>query len=321
MKIMNPKSIRKNQLYGNLDDSTNEWTDGVLAIIVRDFAESTSPDRKWVMFDGPVDAVWIENMNTVLDDNKKLCLNSGAVIKLSNVMTMMFEVDDLSFASPATVSRCGMIFLEPHQLGHTVLIESYIERFKVNFPEKFVQNIKDLLHYFIDICVVFSIYHSKMSQAVHGNVLATNTLELFDTFVSDWCKAGATVPSDAEDKMVNALIFAITWSIGGKVDEHTRGKFDLFMQELIEGEEVLEKYKLDLVNNGYCLHEIKKMEKHKIQKGDSMFSIFFERDSCSWVPWEKTQEAFQIPADAPYSEMIVPTLDSIRIKGVFNRLL
>ena len=127
-EVLNPKSISMGELYGEVNPISQEWRDGLASKIMREAALENKEEKTWVVFDGPVDALWIENMNTVLDDNMTLCLANGQRIKLRPQMRMLFEVQDLAVASPATVSRCGMVYMTPEELGWMPYVKTWLPK-------------------------------------------------------------------------------------------------------------------------------------------------------------------------------------------------
>jgi dynein heavy chain, axonemal len=92
--------------------------------------DNNKDESTWLVLDGPADSLWIENLNTVLDDNKTLCLSNGQRIKLPQSFQLVFEVLSLENTTTATVSRCGMVYLDNQQLNWESLIPNWIHRFK-----------------------------------------------------------------------------------------------------------------------------------------------------------------------------------------------
>ena len=125
---MNPKSLDQGLLFGRFDQVSHEWFDGVLATTFRLASRTydTCQDSQWIVMDGPVDALWIENMNTVLDDNKILTLANAERIPMLDTTKMTFEVENLRNASPATVSRNGIVFVSPTDLYWEPLFHTWI---------------------------------------------------------------------------------------------------------------------------------------------------------------------------------------------------
>lgn len=138
--VIDPKSIKKDKLYGVLDPNTLEWTDGVFTKVLRRIIEAVAlrsgsgsvssssgsvnvQRRSWIVFDGDVDPEWAENLNSVLDDNKLLTLPSGDRLKIPDNVRIMMEVDTLKHATLATVSRCGMVWFSEKTLNLDMILK------------------------------------------------------------------------------------------------------------------------------------------------------------------------------------------------------
>uniref|UniRef100_A0A2K5JE00 Dynein axonemal heavy chain 12 n=1 Tax=Colobus angolensis palliatus TaxID=336983 RepID=A0A2K5JE00_COLAP len=295
-RTVNPKSITMGQLFGQFDPVSHEWTDGIVANTFREFALSETSDRKWVVFDGPIDTLWIESMNTVLDDNKKLCLMSGEIIQMSPQMSLIFETMDLSQASPATVSRCGMIYLEPSQLGWEPLVSSWLNSLKGPLCEPEHQALlKGLFAWLIPPSLKQRKKKCKGLNLFPLNYLCTTivseALQILITFrISNYFKYAC-------------FIFSLIWSIGGSCDTDGRHVFDAFIRLIILGKDE-ENPVPDSVGKWECPFD----EKGLVY--DYMYEL---KNKGRWVHWNELIKNTNLgDKQIKIQDIIVPTMDTIR---------
>ncbi|NXE11184.1 DYH7 protein, partial [Lophotis ruficrista] len=320
-RTVNPKSITMGQLFGQFDMVSHEWTDGIIANTFREFALAETPERKWVVFDGPIDTLWIESMNTVLDDNKKLCLMSGEIIQMSLQMSLIFETMDLSQASPATVSRCGMIYLEPSQLGWRPLVTSWLNK----LPEPLnLKEHQDLLQGLFDWLIppALRLRQKQCKELVptsDTNVVVALT-RLFEMLI---CR---TVQEDPTNRNIRAWImvhticqlfsqlpiflpfqgcfaFATVWSIGGTCDGDSRIIFDKFLRETLSGKSGTNPVPTS-VGKWECPFE---------EKGLVYDYLYELKGRGCWVHWNGfIKNISYSDKNVKIQDIIVPTMDTVR---------
>lgn len=319
-RIINPKSITMGQLYGCFDPVSHEWTDGVLANTFREYASNPNDDRKWILFDGPVDAVWIENMNTVLDDNKKLCLMSGEIIQMSNKMNLIFEPADLEQASPATVSRCGMIYLEPHQMGWQPLMDSYMQ---YTLPQKLSQEQKelvtDMFNWLIQPCLDFVRKNCQTFITTSDMHLVQTFMRLFTALMDEIIEAINNEPVEGEEPNPGALtpqqvtlwlqglfLFSLVWTIGGTTMGESKKKFDVYFRTLISGTD----------NDHPKPKSIKITKSNSFPERDTVYDFSFQKKaSGQWVTWMEAMDKGKnmvVPAGTKLSDLMVDTAETAR---------
>ncbi|CAL7933869.1 unnamed protein product [Xylocopa violacea] len=303
-KIINPKAITLEQLYGSFDPVSHEWSDGVLANIFREYAQAISIERKWIVFDGPVDAVWIESMNTVLDDNKKLCLMSGEIIQMSSKMNMMFEPADLEHASPATVSRCGMIYMEPSQLGWNALFDSYKIYLKDKLLIEQYELIVELIEWLIDPILFFVNQHCKIFVEVSELHMFLSFTRLFTTMLH-----GETQVSTVW--LQCTLLFSMVWGMCSTLITDSRKTFDVYLRRLILGND-----------EEYPKPKAFKLTKQQLfpDKGTVYDWVYDKRNNGCWIPWMDATLQMSLLPDVKSIESIVPTTEVV-IQYFFMRNL
>jgi len=289
---LNPKAILASQMYGELDPMSDEWTTGVFAATWTKYNKRENPYNTWIICDGPVDAIWIEDLNTVLDDNRILTLANGDRIPMTDNTKIMFENETLVNASPATVSRCGIIYVSDTDLGWTPLVRGWTNKMTnkkrgtllYDIFIKFIGNEspEEPGHLF-DYLIRYTnrVMKSSLAGAVAG------TINLMDGLFK-----GHKIPeagSEAAMAVEKLFLYALTWSLGALLEDEDRNKFDEYLR--------------GIDSNGMM---------PECEKGETIYEMYVNTSTNDWSKWQAPSWEYPQTEHLDFSNILVPTMDSVR---------
>ncbi|XP_050440010.1 dynein axonemal heavy chain 5-like [Adelges cooleyi] len=280
---MNPKAITAPQMFGRLDVATNDWTDGIFSTLWRKTLKIDPGEFCWIVLDGPVDAVWIENLNSVLDDNKTLTLANGDRIVMAPNAKLCFEPDNVDNASPATISRMGMTFFSSTVLSWKIVFLGWgKKRTKHEFDclQHLFENSYDGLIKFLNANLTPKMNLLEAHYIHQTCDLLDGLLEMFKS------------PTDLPENTISRLYtFSIMWSIASVLESANR-------QSLEE----------------YILKEMKGiMNVPRLQEGESIYEYTISKTG-EWKHWGTLVTNYSYPSDyiPSFGDILVPNLDNTR---------
>eukprot|EP00924_Labyrinthula_sp_SR-Ha-C_P016869 maker-scaffold_6-snap-gene-17.26-mRNA-1 protein AED:0.02 eAED:0.02 QI:0/0/0/1/0.75/0.6/5/0/4681 len=303
---LNPKSVSMDELYGAFDLATFEWNDGILSNVFRSCAaEGGENIEKWIILDGPVDTLWIESMNTVMDDNKTLTLINGDRINMTASMSLLFEVRDLAVASPATVSRAGMIYLDRDNLGYLPFVQTWVEGI-----EFFSVDMKTMVLSYFEIYVdpvLTLVVGEKLEPVPAGSFCSVKSCcNLFSCLLAEPSTARAYHENSSENMSEKSkfsenleLLFlsCVAFSISATVHSAGREKVNKILKRIGSSRNV-------------CVPET------------SIFDSYFDICEGQWKEFSKLVPQGWVPSfKEGFFKIVTPTLDTVRNKFILRKLL
>ncbi|XP_034825556.2 cytoplasmic dynein 2 heavy chain 1 [Maniola hyperantus] len=193
--VIYPKAMNRSWLLGHIELDTRQWTDGVMSTVALQVSNQPDDVWSWVVCDGDIEPEWIEALNSVLDDNRLLTLPSGWRVQFSHNVNFIFETHSLEYASPATISRLGIILLSDESNCAEEILENWLQ--KTEFEKESAKLAMPLLHEAVKKCIQWLNKHKSDVIVKHCCMsLVRQILTQFEYIAQDTNSTSAHINSE-----------------------------------------------------------------------------------------------------------------------------